>query len=270
MRNNDENIEHNLEMVTPNEVTASGKSYFVSEQDTIGLFLFITNEAVNSDAKAYVAQTVLDGGELPKHSDALEHLTKIPGPRIIYLRKKRQLLLELFITRLMDNFSTYLSDIVREAFKAKPEILKYKETVRLDQLMRFDSIDSFLHDLIDQEVLNLSYFGFSALEDWLQKKLGLGLSPTPQDRNAIIEFIETRNAIVHNHGLIDHKYLSSVQNTKFELGEYRKVDIDYLYQAHSLLNNVVSRIDELFSSKFNLPRISIDTTKNESQTEITP
>ena len=257
MDDNNEKIEKAKKNIL-SEVTYAGKSYFVRTHAAINLFIFIIHVSATSDEKAHIARLALAGTDFSEKSKITEFLSKNPGPRVQYLRSNSQLLLELFVTRLMDNFNTYLSDIVGEAFKAKPEILRYKETVRLDQLMKFDTIESFLQDLIDQEVTNISFLGFAPLEEWLQKRMGLKLTPSPQDRDAIIEFIETRNVFVHNHGVIGHKYLNAVRGTKFKLGEYRKIDVDYLHQAHTTLGNIVSWVDVLFSSTFNLAKISLD------------
>lgn len=215
----------------PKEVTTSGNTYFVNANNTMNLFMFIIDISICSDTTAYIARLALDGEEIPKNVEESEYIKNNPGPRTKYLRTNRQLLLEIFITRLMDNFTTYLSDVVREAFKAKPQILRYKETVRLDQIMKFDSLEDFYQDLIDQEVMRLSFLWLCRARRLVTKKMGIRISPTAQDREAIIEFIETRNIIVHNRGLIGPKYLLSVQNTNFDLGSQKQETFCHPEQA---------------------------------------
>jgi hypothetical protein len=165
-----------------------------------------------------------------------------------------QLFLQMLICRLVDNYSSYLSDVIRETIPSKPEILKSGEQVKLDYILQFDTMPDFLTDLVERKVTNLSYGGFTEIEKWCFDKLGLQLVETEEERNNLIELIETRNLFVHNRGKIGNKYLKNVPNTTFILGKERLIYLDYLVDSITLVLGCGLKFDENISKKFNLSK----------------
>jgi uncharacterized protein YutE (UPF0331/DUF86 family) len=163
-----------------------------------------------------------------------------------------QLFLQMAVCRLIDNYSSYLSDVIREAIPLKPEILKSGEQVKLEYVLQFDTMSDFLNDLIDRKVTSLSYGGFLDIEKWCVEKLGLSLLKDAEQRDSLIELIETRNIFVHNRGKIGEKYLRNVSNTNFVLGQERLIDLDYLIHTITLLLSCGLNFDEKIAAKFSL------------------
>jgi len=51
------------------------------------------------------------------------------------------LVFELFFSRSVDSFLTFLSEVVGSIFRAKPETLRSAEQVRVDDVLRYASMD---------------------------------------------------------------------------------------------------------------------------------
>ena len=81
-----------------------------------------------------------------------------------------------------------------------------------------------------------------------------------------------RGIIAHNRGFVDERYLRSVKNTKFNVGDCRKLDVENLFDGLKLLNEVVFETDSSARRKFGLatvevrPRRKAKTKKPEKET----
>ena len=217
--------------------------------------------------KAKVALERIDNsqatGKIPELSEAERDMTpgklarSDPGPRTQALRRATQPLLELFIGRAIDQFQTYVVSIIREVLRKRPEILS-SSTYSLDvkSIFEHSTIDSLVRDLVERKVDDLSYRGFEELAGWCRKQ-GIPLVVPSGSLDQVIELIATRNAIAHNGGVIDHKYLATVKNPRFKIGEIRVLEVDDLLGTTSLLGEVVGATDSLAVSSFGLETIDL-------------
>lgn len=236
----------------PEKVTSPAADYFQTSFRNLSLFHFVIDTVLSGDFAAHIARQALDGQELDKEIDPATLARKEPRPRTRQLREYRQELLQAFFARFVDNFEVYLVDILREVLRQKPEILRTRQqTVTLEYLLQFPSIDDLVQDVIEGKVNSLSYKGFSELEQWYAEK-GIPLVVKTEDRQAIVELIATRNIIVHSRGRIDERYLRTVPASTYKIGELRKLEVDDLFTALSILNTIVSAIDQEIARKFNL------------------
>ncbi len=236
----------------PSFVTAPGRHYFDYAFETLSLFHFVIDLSLHSDYAAFVAKEVLEYREAPEGLTPADLASKNPGPRTRFIRKRSQALLETILTRMVDGFNTYMSDIIRAVLWAKPEILRSQQQVRLDYVLKFASFEQLREDLVDRKVLDLGYKGFHDLDEWCQSRLGIASISADGASDELTELIETRNAISHARGRVGPKYLRLVPNSSFKLGEVRTLSVDYLYASARLLFNTVADIDKEIASKFGL------------------
>lgn len=236
----------------PSFVTAPGREYFDHALETLSLFHFIIDISLHGDYAAFIAAEVLEHRHPPKDLTPSTLASQNPGPRTKFIRTRAQALLEVTLTRVVDGFTTYLSEVIRAALRARPELLRSQEQVRLDYALRFATLDEFREDLVDRKVLELSYKGFHDLDAWCQSRLGVALLSPNADSQQLTELIETRNAISHARGRVGAKYLRLVSDSSFKLGEVRKLNPDYLYASARLLFNTVAKVDSEIATKFGL------------------
>ncbi len=250
---------------SPSETTKQAAEYFNGAEATTQLFHLIVDTVLSIDFMAYKAKLALERddraaatGELPEESERDKDLTpgklaqSEPGPRTQALRRAIQPLLELFVGRAVDHFQTYIVSIIREVLRKRPEILSTSTyTLDVKSILEHSSIDSLVCNLVERKVDDLSYRGFEDLADWCRKQ-GIPLVVPPGGLDQVIELIATRNAIAHNRGIVDQRYLAIVKTPRFKLGEIRILTVDDLFAAMSLLGKIVGATDTLTVSSFGL------------------
>ncbi|HEU0143401.1 MAG TPA: hypothetical protein VFQ47_01330 [Nitrososphaera sp.] len=155
---------------TINPVTRAGKTHHQSATDTLQLFFLLFDSLAKIDTLA--KNLAQENPELTAQFPTDPNFPTL-GPYGLALQKRSQPFLQMFICRLVDHFSTYLSEVVREVLHSKPEILRSGAQVRVDYVLQFSSLEELIADLIDCKVADLSYGGFMELEKWFADKLGV-------------------------------------------------------------------------------------------------
>lgn len=240
----------------PGPLTAAGRTFFRAFEADYQFFHFIIDLALRADYVKHIAEEALDERKPAKRLTKIspsELAEQNPGPATKFLRKQRLALLQMYHCRVVDNFTTYLADIIREALAARPEMLRSGEQIRLDYALSFGSIQDLREDLIDRKVGDLGYLGFASLCDWIRDHMGLKLVEDDDTMAAIIEILETRNVIVHNRGVVGEKYLRTVSTPKFKEGEVRRIEVDDYASCCHMIAGCVKKIDAAMAAKYGLP-----------------
>jgi hypothetical protein len=108
---------------------------------------------------------------------------------------------QMLMTRTVDNFLCYVSELLALIFRTKPQALRTDETtVTLRQVLQYETMDDLIGALVDLRVTDLAYKGFRDLAQFLSKRIGLDLHENDEDMAVAIEIIEQRNLIVHKVG----------------------------------------------------------------------
>jgi hypothetical protein len=245
----------------PTRGTSALLAYVRASRTDMRFFSFICDTVISSDYIAHVARRALDGVEL-KEKQPSDLARSEPGVRTRFLRENSQALLEMFVSRLVDNFQKYLVDLIREILRSKPAMLSTKlQTMTLEDVLKHESIEGLVHDVIERRVNMLSYDGFSDLQKWCAER-GIQIKVIPSKRDSIVELISTRNIIARNRGFVDERYLRSVKNAKFNVGDCRKLDVDDLFDGMKLLDGVVFKTDSTARRKFGLATVVMRSPKN--------
>jgi hypothetical protein len=151
----------------PAEATRSGMAYFMAVNEDYALFHLLLDTVLAGDHIGFATRELLDGvpeKEIPSPS---ELAGKSPGPRLLFLRGRRKLYLEMFVARLVDGFQTYVVDLIRAVLRARPEMLTSRQpTVSLEDILRHKTIEDLVQSVIERRVGALSYEGFAALQTW--------------------------------------------------------------------------------------------------------
>ncbi len=235
----------------PDTVTESAEAFLTSYFQTFSLFHRVIELALRADYITHVADAALNHKQRKADSPA-ELAEKAPGPVIQQLRKDSQALIEMVLSRLVDHFTTYLSEVLREALRARPEMLRSQEQVRVDYVLKFGTMEELREDMVDRKVLELSYLGFADLESWCISRMGIQLTPDASVRTSLVELLETRNLIVHNRSRVGSKYLRVVPGSSFRLGDVRSLDVDSFFATYKLLLGLVKDLDSVIAGKFGL------------------
>lgn len=249
--------QHRRLPLPPVDGTVAAADYFNAARREFRFFHFIIDTVLSRDYVSFVARKALDGQDDYQSVTPTDLARTAPGPGTKFIRENRQLLLEMFVARLVDNFQKYLVDLVRTVLRAKPQMLSTKQqTVTLEEILKHSKLDDLVHDVIERRVNGLSYEGFGELQAWCAER-GLDIRVSDADKPQLIELIATRNVIAHNRGCVDERYLKAVPHTSFVAGAVRAMEVDDLFEAMHLLHTVVGSTDEAAAQKFGLLRAAI-------------
>ena len=244
-------------LAPPPRGSEAANAFFKASGSDLQLLQFITETVLAGDWVTYVAGQALDGKEDFKERDPARLAKEQPGSRTSFLRGKRQTLLQMFVSRSVDNLQTYLVDLIRIVLRARPDLLKTsKQSLTLEEILKHDTIDDLVHEVIERKVSSLSYEGFAALQEWCCTR-GIPIQVPDQDLDALVELIATRNVIAHARGVVDERYARTVTSPRFKIGTLRKLQVDDFFAAITLLHRIVSETDNAATEKFGLPCVEI-------------
>lgn len=255
--------DNNLSFTKPETGTSSSLDYFNSISKDLDFFFFIIDTIMISDYIPYHAKMtldVLDGKATDEEfiKSPTELMQKEPGQKIKKLRKHSQEFIEMIFSRIVDNFQVYLVSLIREILVVKPEILHNKQpTVSIEQILKVDSIDSLLQEIIESKVSELSNRGFGNIEEWCLSR-GIPIVVNKMDKMKIVEYIAIRNIIVHNRCIVDEKYVKAAEKSKFNVGDLREIEVDELFNMINIFTTLVKETDNSSIEKFGLARIEIN------------
>ncbi|MFG4003412.1 hypothetical protein [Flavobacterium aquidurense] len=159
----------------------------------------------------------------------------------------------------IDNFSTYLKDILSEVVFAKPQILKSQESEKLDFILEYESMDDLINAIASKKLEELFYKGIEDIGKFFKSRLGIDIFKTDKEKETINLHVKQRNLTVHNRRRISKDFAKQFPNLEFKIGEYLNFDFRYVSTLNLYLFNFVATIDEEISQKFKLKKISAGT-----------
>ena len=244
--------------VIPETGTASAQAFFIDLINLNRIPLLFMNTCIFADNAAYTA-----GQIQRKLSDPDFKITTVAPLEINRHGENKfsksfaqvyRTLYSMTFARLVDNMSSYISSVIRECLKSKPELLKSKETITFEFALGCGTIEELREIIMDRKVDELAYLGFDKLSEWIADRLGISnFDKLPFYQN-LIECIEIRNSIVHNHTRVSHKYMKRFQGmADIQLNETIEVEVEMVYGLSRASSEYVRELDKALSSKFSLP-----------------
>lgn len=244
-------------LVLPEFGSKSALEYYWASRCDLRLLHFVTDTVLTGDFASQLLADALEGKPQDEQLNPIELAKKNPGPRTQSFRQSRQELVEMFLSRAVDNFQVYIVEILREVLHKQPRILSAsKQEITLGYVLEFDSIESLSRSWVEGKVTSLSYDGFGDLESWCQAK-GIPLIVPDGQRDTVVELIAIRNLIVHNRCVVDDRYLKAAKSVANRVGEIRKLEIEELIAARDILDSVVRVTDSAITGKFSLPLVQV-------------
>ena len=179
---------------------------------------------------------------------------QIAGARefLLELDSHQELIHEVVLTRVVDNFLCFITDFLALTYKAKPEMLKSSEQERLDFIFQHSDMDELRTAVAEKRVERLAYLGLRELADYIKGHMGFDLFPVPADLEKASLIVEFRNVIVHNRGHISAASARRFPSLKTQIGCRVKIPYDQLRELRQFLENAVLDIDIRAICKFSL------------------
>ena len=167
-------------------------------------------------------------------------------------------LYEMMLCRLVDNFQTYITEILTAIYSNHPDLLVQsgiKLQLTADNVFSAGSLEELRGRIIEQHVRGLIYENFAKLVKTLADptQLKFKLFTSKMDVTIASDFFEVRNLLVHNRGVINHTFLDRVRTFRnIQLGQRPNVGPTYLNMATNFFFHKASEIDKRAVKQFKL------------------
>lgn len=222
------------ELKAPKSASTSFGRFHAEHEKLLQFFRGTTTMAVEAAARSTLA-------------------TRSSGDPLSFLGKNLALMNNLLFGRGVDNFLTYVSEILYEVFLRRPEILKtsQRETTVAEVLEHATRAD-FIAFVAEDLVRELAYKGLANLNKFVGKKLKVPLVEKDTDLETLVRIVEDRNLIAHNRGVVNKLYLHRVAKPRHLLSRRLPFHTHETVEDYVFLHDVAADFDARVRAKFRL------------------
>lgn len=187
----------------------------------------------------------------------IDDLGQILYPTDVELPTSNQegkILSRILYSSFVDNFETYLSELLYEIFLANPNTLKSQQQVSIEEVLNCSDLQEFVKYWAKQKLGKLqkgSVKGFIADNKQI-RELGV-LDKSTQ--NEIEKVLQIRHLYSHRNGMIDEKFLQYFTG-QYPLNSEHQMSISEICDKLCYLAEITDQIDLAASNKYKLAQIS--------------
>jgi hypothetical protein len=244
----------------PELSTGPCSRFFDFDEEISAFFIFFVRWTRRPD-EMYEDVVKLSYQDEPEKLKAL-----LAEPRIGEANLKRfaRFVMEMMLVRGTDNFLTYVSELLALVFTSRPETLKSGETVKLEEILQYPTMDDLVKRLAERRVERLSYQGMKDLQKDLAEKLNFEIFPSSEPFSRAVRIIEIRNLLVHNRGVVSRTFQTRTGDSSLAIGSLFELSPHSVISDLDFLAKSVLDIDERAALKFSLVRSKSEPKKRKS------
>jgi hypothetical protein len=210
-------------------------------------FLFGLRLSTHADKARFTAAEALAGAGDKEYVANFQKVQQNPQPAFRKLRSFGDYQSEIMIIRSVDNFMSFVSETLQGCMSKKPELLRSKEQIRTEDVLRFSNRRDLVDFLVNRKLNELSYGGLRGIEEFLDQRLNLALVNNDHERTRLSIAIELRNIYTHNRGVVNELFLSRLaaheHAYKFVQGKRFHADFDEIVGLANNLFDIAIRLD---------------------------
>ncbi len=180
---------------------------------------------MNGTTDTKVTQETTNNRSLTLKSDKLGEL--IFG--LIIPLKQKTFLAEMTLAYLISYQEAFIKEYIKEIMISRRDLLKNKKTITFEEICDFDSMNSLILHMAQEDIDKTLYGGIDDIADYLDKRFGLSLQSEFIDWKIIREASYRRNLIIHNQGITNKIYCFKTGHQK--TNERLLTDISYVQNA---------------------------------------
>jgi hypothetical protein len=154
-------------------------------------------------------------------------------------------------TYLLAIFEAFVSDSLRAVLTYRPEIMKTrKKELSYENILSKSDLQQIIRFMVEKELREMT--SVSIKEQWLnyEKRFGVPFQSISHDVDRLCEANGQRNLLMHNGGIANEIYLSSVKNPKLKLGERVQISAADLDVYAGSLKRVSTHLKNSHIEKF--------------------
>ncbi|OUS68712.1 transcriptional regulator [Paenibacillus sp. MY03] len=165
-------------------------------------------------------------------------------------KREGKVLLRILFSSFVDNFEVYLSDLLYEIFLAKPDVLKSKEQVTVEEVLKCSDIQEFVEYLAKKKIGKLqkgSVKGFIADNKQISQLNVID----KESQEEIEKVLQIRHLYSHRNGIVDEKFLQYFVG-QFILNEEHSMSASEICDILCYLAAIVEKIDLAAMERYRL------------------
>jgi hypothetical protein len=165
-----------------------------------------------------------------------------------------KVLTRILFSSFVDNFETYLSDLLYEIFLAKPQTLKSKQEVTIEEVLNCSDLQEFVKYYAKKKISNLQK---GSVKGFIKENKQISdLDVIDENiQNDIEKILQIRHLYSHRNGIVDEKFLQYYAG-QFDLNTEHQMSISEVCDKLCYLAEVAQRIDVAATAKYKLAQMS--------------
>ena len=173
-------------------------------------------------------------------------------PDIPTENQEGKILSRILYSSFVDNFETYLSDLLYEIFLANPDTLKSQQTVTIEEVLNCSDIQDFIKYWSKEKLSKLqkgSVKGF--IKD--NKQISELKAISPAEIKEIEKILQIRHLYSHRNGMVDEKFLEFFTGL-FTVNTEHKMSFNEICDKMLYLCDIVVKLDYAAIEKYKLAK----------------
>jgi Putative DNA-binding domain len=182
--------------------------------------------------------------------DDLNRILYPEDPTICTTNQEGKILTRILFSSFVDNFETYMSDLLYEIFLAKPSMLKSSKQVTLKEVLDCSDLEEFVRYWAKQQIGKLQKGSVKGFIKENQQISSLGVFDS-STQNEIEKILQIRHLYSHRNGIVDEKFLQYFVG-EFELNSEHQMPISEICDKLSYLAKMADEVDVAAINKYQL------------------
>lgn len=158
----------------------------------------------------------------------------------------------------VNNYLVYLTELISTILQSNPSALRSTKTVTVEEVLKSKTMDEFIEDQVEQEILSLAQKGYPDIKKYVEG-FGLNLISDRSEEKYIFRAVHDRNLFTHRRGIVNKRYITKLESEGFDVSNLsigmHLVD-SIAYPPQEILTTTVKSVaflEKSASSKYSLP-----------------
>lgn len=222
---------------------------------------YIRIKSINEQLENYQRNATNSKAKLIEHYLSILKIIDDLGP-ILYPEdpsvptnnQEGKILSRILFSSFVDNFETFLSDLLYEIFLANPLTLKSKQQVTIEEVLSCSDLQEFVKYWAKQKLGKLQKGSVKGFIEENKQISQLGVLNEDQ-QNEIEKILQIRHLYSHRNGIVDEKFLQYYVG-QFTLNSEHRMSINQICDFLCYLADIAHQIDVAAIQKFKLAPIT--------------
>ncbi|MET4138426.1 ATP-binding protein [Pedobacter sp. UYP1] len=161
-----------------------------------------------------------------------------------------QILARILFSSFVDNFETYMSDLLYEIYLSNSDLLKSKQTVTVEEVLNCADLQEFVKYCSRQKVMKLGKGSVKGFVNDNKEINQLGVVQQ-EEVNEIEKILQIRHLYAHRNGVVDDKFLLYFPGL-YAINSIHAMSISESCDKLEYLMKIVAKLDEAAIIKYRL------------------